>query len=68
MDQVPQFTIVTAVSNGALERRIGTLAEQAARIGLRFYANRLATLYARRQMQGFSANGAMETVQRSNCE
>jgi len=60
MDQVAQFTVIAAIGNGALERRIFTLAEQAPR----FRAIRLRPNVGW-EIQGFSANGAVRSLKRS---
>src|SRR5713101_882736 len=61
MDQVAQFTVIAAVGNRALERRIFTLAEQAPR----FRTIRLRPMNVGWEIQGFSANGAVRPLKRS---
>jgi hypothetical protein len=66
MDQVAQFTVIAAVGDRPLKRRIHALAEQAPRLpAIRLFAIRLSALNADWEVQGFSANRAVRPLQRS---
>jgi hypothetical protein len=59
MDKVAQFSVVTTVGDGTLERRIGALAKQASRFtAVPFFASGIAALGAYWALQTFSAHGA----------
>jgi hypothetical protein len=70
MDQVAQPAVITAVGDGSLKGGIGALTEQAPRFTLTLILTAIG-LYvnsACREVQGFSANGAVRPLQRSKRE
>ncbi len=63
MNQVAQFAAITAVGDGPLKWRIGALTQQAARLAIGSY-----WIDARRPVQRLTANRAVRTQERSECE
>src|SRR6266853_4096132 len=72
MDQVAQFTVIAAIGDRPLERRIRALAEKAPRLNfnaihlsaIRLSAIRPCTIHVSRYVQSLSANGAVRSLQR----
>jgi hypothetical protein len=66
MDQIAQSTVIAPVGHRPLERRIDALTEQAPRLpAIRLSAIRLSSINAGWEVHGFSANGAVRSLQRS---
>ena len=65
MNQVAQFTVITSIGNRPLERRVHAPTKRAPRLPVnRLLAIRFSALHAGWKAQGFSADGAVGSLER----